>query len=186
MSLPLAVHGRTGPWSVLGRILSGKPVIVHGDGSSLWTITHNTDFAKAFVGLMGNPAAYGEKYHITSDTAVTWNEIYRLIGEAAGVEPKIIHVPTDFLVACDNISLGLRAALQGDKTHSAVFDNTKIRTLVPEFICTTDPRTGLSMSVSRFLSNKSLQKDDPKFEAWCDRIVSDYTRSEMECSISAE
>ena len=108
----------------------GAKVIVTGDGTSIWTVTHNTDFAKGLVGLLGKPAAIGEDFHITSDEALDWNQIYTLIGEAAGVEPDIIHVPSDGMVAADPEMAG---GLLGDKIYSTVFDNSKLRSVVPDF-----------------------------------------------------
>jgi nucleoside-diphosphate-sugar epimerase len=117
-----------GHWTVVERMRQGKPVVVHGDGTSLWTITHHTDFARAFVGLLGRREAIGEAFHITGDEAPAWNQIYADIAEAAGVEPLLVHGPSDAIAAVDE---EFGDSLLGDKAHSMVFDNTKIRTLVP-------------------------------------------------------
>lgn len=122
-----------GGYTAFKRLLDGRPIIVHGDGTSLWTLTHNTDFAKGFVGLLGQPAALGEAYHVTSDEWLTWDAITHMVAAAAGVEPRIVHVPSDAVAALD---AGWGASLLGDKAHSMVFDNSKVRRLVPDFTCT--------------------------------------------------
>jgi len=167
-SVPLAVHGRKGSWQVISRILQGKPVIIHGDGSSLWTLTHSSDFAKAFVGLMANPAAIGESVHITSDESLTWDAIYDIIGRALGVSVKKVHVATDFLAACDP---ELRGSLLGDKAHSVVFDNSKIKRLVPGFTATMRFDQGVRLSLDYLLSHPELQVEDEAFDRFCDKII---------------
>jgi len=117
-----------GGWTAVDRMRRGEPVVVHGDGTSLWTLTHHTDFARDFVPLLGNPRTLGEAFHITSDDVLTWDQIARALGAAAGAEPHIVHVPSDAIAAAD---AHWGAALLGDKAHSAVFDNSKIRSLVP-------------------------------------------------------
>ena len=109
---------------------SGKKVVVHGDGTSLWTLTHHADFAVGFVGLLGNPHALGETFQITSDEWLSWNQIYEIVAQAAGAEPRLVHVPSDLIAAFDP---ELGAGLLGDKAHSMIFDNSKIRRLVPDF-----------------------------------------------------
>ena len=118
----------SGGWTSLARMLAGKPVIVHGDGTSLWTVTHNTDFARAFVPLLGHPRTYGEAFHITSDDVLTWDQIAYALGTALGVTPRLVHVPSDVIAAHDP---EWGAGLLGDKTHSMVFDNAKIKSVVP-------------------------------------------------------
>ena len=166
--LPVAVHGRKGAWQVIDRILKGKPVIVHGDGSSLWTLTHSDDFAKAFCGIMGNPLAIGETFNITSDESLTWNQIYDRIGAALGKEVIKYHVATDFLSACDPEYIG---TLAGDKSNTVVFDNAKIKRLVPEYIATIGFDEGARRCVRYLLDNPIAQVPDPDFDAFCDRIV---------------
>jgi len=117
-----------GGWTAVDRMRRGEPVVVHGDGTSLWTLTHHIDFARDFVPLLGNPRTLGEAFHITSDDVLTWDQIARALGAAAGAEPHIVHVPSDAIAAAD---ADWGAALLGDKAHSAVFDNSKIRSLVP-------------------------------------------------------
>ncbi len=169
--VPVSLHGKKGSWQVLERIRSGKPVIVHGDGLSLWTFTHNTDFAKAFVGLMDNPHAIGEAVHITSDETVTWNAAFASIGAALGVEPNLVHIPSEFLAAFNPELLG---SLLGDKANSVVFDNTKIKTLVPGFCAQVRFNQGVKRSVEYVTSHAECQIPDPDFDAWCDRVISAY------------
>ncbi|NTV37196.1 MAG: SDR family oxidoreductase, partial [Anaerolineaceae bacterium] len=122
-----------GGFTVLDRMLKGKPVIVHGDGTSIWTLTHNKDFAKGLVGLLGNSHAIGETFHITSDEWLSWNQIHLILAKAAGVEAKLVHVPSDLIAAYDR---RIGDSLLGDKSHSAIFDNSKIKRVVPEFSAT--------------------------------------------------
>jgi nucleoside-diphosphate-sugar epimerase len=117
-----------GGWTSLRRMLAGKPVIVHGDGTSLWTVTHHTDFARAFVPLLGHPRTVGEAFHITSDDVLTWDQIAHALGRALGVSPRVVHVPSDVIAARDP---AWGAGLLGDKAHSMVFDNAKVKSVVP-------------------------------------------------------
>lgn len=167
-SVPVCIHGKNGSWQVLERILCGKPVIVHGDGLSLWTFTHNTDFARAFVGLMGNPHAVGEAVHITGDEVITWNAAFAAIGRALGVAPNLVHISSDFLAACNPELLG---SLLGDKANSVVFDNTKIKTLVPGFCARVRFDQGVRQSVEYVTSHPECRVPDPDFDAWCDRVI---------------
>lgn len=168
-SVPLGVHGKKGSYQVIKRMLEGKPVIIHGDGTSLWTITHNSDFAKGFIGLMGNPHAIGEAFHITSDESVTWNQIYETIADALGVELKPYHVSSDFLA--DVSDYDLTGSLTGDKAQSVVFDNSKIKRIVPEFKATVHVEQGIRNTVEYVLSHPECQIADPDFDFWCDRII---------------
>jgi nucleoside-diphosphate-sugar epimerase len=124
----LAVNSWQKSYTALDRMRRGKKVIVPGDGSSLWVITHNSDFAQGLVGLLGHQQATGHAFHITSDEVLTWDQIYRITSEAAGIEPNLIHIASDFLIACHPDELG---SLTGDKSSSVVFDNTKIKRFVP-------------------------------------------------------
>ena len=119
-----------GGYTTVARMRAGKPVVVHGDGTSLWTMTHHKDFAVGFVGLLGNPQAIGQSFQITSDESLSWNQIYTIVAQAAGVEPQLVHVPSDMIARLDP---EWGASLLGDKAHSMVFDNSKIRKLVPQF-----------------------------------------------------
>ncbi len=168
-SVPLGVHGDKGSWQVVKRMLEGKPVIIHGDGTSLWTMTHNSDFAKAFVGLMGNIHAIGESFQITSDESVTWNQIYKAIADTLGVEFKPYYVPSDFLHAVSNYDF--EGSLIGDKANSVVFDNTKLKRAVPSFVATVRYDQGIRMTIENVLAHKELQQEDKEFDEWCDRVI---------------
>jgi len=166
--VPVSIYGANGQWQVLKRMLEGKPVLVHGDGLSLWTVTHSDDFAKGFVGLLGNIHAIGEAMHITSDESLTWNQIYVLIGRALGVEPNIYHVTSDFLIA---LNPGYEGNLLGDKAYSVVFDNSKIKRLVPDFCANIRFGMGVKWSVENYLSKPKMQRDDAAFDLFCDGVV---------------
>jgi len=168
-SIPLGVHGARGSWSVAKRMLAGKPVIIHGDGTSLWTMTHSRDFAKGFIGLMGNIHAIGEAVNITSDESVTWNQIYSIIADALGVELEAIHVSSSFLDACSDYDF--RGGLLGDKANTVVFDNAKLKRLVPDFVATTRLDQGMRETVAHILAHPELQQEDPDFDQWCDRVA---------------
>lgn len=166
--VPLAIHGKNGGWQVLERMKQGKPVIVHGDGLTLWTFTYNEDFAKGFCGLMGNPHALGQTVHITGDEAITWNDAYETIGRALGVKPNIVHIPSDFLAAFNPELLG---SLLGDKAYCAVFDNSKIKRLVPGFRADIRFDEGVGRCVAYLSEHPELRVPDPEFDTWCDRVV---------------
>ncbi|MDR3342842.1 MAG: SDR family oxidoreductase [Treponema sp.] len=168
-SVPLGVHGKHGSWQVIKRLLGGKPVIIHGDGTSLWTITHNSDFADAFTGLMGNIHAIGEAVQITSDETLTWNQIYEAIARALGVPLQAVHISSEFLGLCG--SYNFIGGLLGDKANSVVFDTTKLKRLVPGFITTKRFDQGIRETIAYILSHPECQKEDPEFDAWCDRVI---------------
>jgi len=168
-SIPLGVHGSKGTWQVAKRMLENKPVIIHGDGTSLWTMTHNGDFAKGFIGLMGNIHAIGEAVHITSDESVTWNQIYEIIADALGVKLNAVHVASSFLDACSTEDY--RGGLLGDKANTVVFDNAKLKLLVPDFVATTRLDQGMRRTIKHILAHPELQTEDPEFDAWCDKVV---------------
>jgi nucleoside-diphosphate-sugar epimerase len=167
-SIPVAVHGDKGSWQVIDRILKGKPVIIPGDGTSLWTLTYNSDFAKAFVGIMGNGAALGEAINITSDEVLTWNRIYDCIGEALGVEVKKVHISTDFLVKCNP---DFEGGLLGDKSNCTFFDNSKVKRLVPDFVAALRFEQGVRLCVEHIMAHPELQVADEEFNKFCDNIV---------------
>lgn len=170
-SVPLGLHGPNGGYQVVKRMLEGKKVIIHGDGTSLWTMTHNSDFAKGFVGLMGNVHAIGEAVQITGDETLTWNQIYRVIADALGVELHACYVSSEFIAASAPESWDLRGALLGDKSNSVVFDNTKLKRLVPDFTATVRFDQGVRWAVDYVLSHPECQKEDPEFDRWCDRVI---------------
>ena len=161
-----------GRYTALHRMRQGKPIIIHGDGSSLWTLTHNTDFAKGLVGLLGNPAAIGHAIHITSDELLTWNQIAELLADALGVTANIVHVPSDFIAKFD---AEWGAGLLGDKAHSVIFDNSKIKRLVPDFVCTVPFARGAQEIVDWYLADPSRQQVDAAFDALVDRIIAAQT-----------
>ena len=168
-NIPVGAHGDNGSWQVIKSMLDGKPVIVHGDGSSLWTVTHNSDFAKGFIGLMGNVHAIGESYHITSDESLTWNQIYKLTADALGVEYKPYYVPSDFLHAVSHYDY--RGGLIGDKANSVVFDNSKLKRAVPDFCASVRFDMGVKKAVEYILSHEECQQPDEEFDLWCDKVI---------------
>ncbi|NOU72901.1 NAD-dependent epimerase/dehydratase family protein [Paenibacillus sp. LMG 31458] len=168
-SIPLGVHGSKGTWQVAKRMLENKPVIIHGDGTSLWTMTHNSDFAKGFIGLMGNIHAIGESVHITSDETVTWNQIYEVIADVLGVKLKAVHVSSEFLAACSKEDY--RGGLLGDKANSVVFDNSKLKRLVPEFVASTRFDQGIRQTIAYILTHPEHQTEDKEFDSWCDKVI---------------
>ena len=171
--IPVCLHGANGSYQVIKRILDGKPVIVPGDGSTWWTVTHNADFAKGFVGLMGNAHAIGEAFHITSDESLTWNSIYDIIGGILGRKVIKAHVSTDMLCKFEPAWEG---GLTGDKCVSLRFDNSKIKRIVPEFCATTRFDQGAVQTLEYILSHTECQILDPEFDALCDRIISAVER----------
>lgn len=168
-SVPLGVHGDKGSFQVIKRMLAGKPVIIHGDGSSLWTMTHNSDFAKGFIGLMGNIHAIGEAFQITSDESLTWNQIYQTIAHCLGVPIRACYVPSAFLDAAGPYDF--TGSLIGDKANSVVFDNSKLKRAVPGFHSTVRFDEGVKETLAYVLSHPECQTEDPAFDAWCDKIV---------------
>jgi nucleoside-diphosphate-sugar epimerase len=157
-----------GGWTVVDRMLRGQKVVVHGDGTSLWTLTHHSDFAKGFVGLLGNNHVIGDAIQITSDEWLSWNQIFEIVARAAGTTAKIVHVPSDMIAAYDP-SWG--AGLLGDKTHSMIFDNSKIKRLVPEFTCTVPFTRGAEEILAWYNADPTRQKVDDQFNQLCDRMI---------------
>ena len=168
-SVPLGVHGDKGSFQVLKRMLEGKPVIIHGDGTSLWTMTHNTDFAKGYVGLMGNPHAIGEAFQITNDETLTWNQIYSTIARCLGVELKPYYVSSYFQAATGKYDM--LGSLIGDKANSEVFDNRKLKAAVPDFRPTVRFEQGVAEAIANVMAHPELQQEDPAFDAWCDQVI---------------
>lgn len=155
-------------FTVPRRMLDGRRVIVHGDGQSLWTLTHSRDFAVGLVGLLGNPAAIGEAVQITGDEALTWDSIHATIGAALGAAPKIVHVPSDFIAAVDP---DRGARFLGDKAYSAIFDCSKLKRLVPEFRTTVSFHEGMRESAAWYLADPARQRVDPEVDASIDAIL---------------
>ena len=172
--VPLAINSWEKQFTAVARMRRGKPLIIPGDGLTLWTMTHNSDFAKALVGLLGDPGTTGHAFHITSDEALTWNDIYAQTAAAAGVaEPKFVHIASDFLIACDP---GMAGPLLGDKSNVAVFDNTKIKRFVPDFVATVPYREGIARTIAALDADPARQKVDEALEAHWDKIIAAYER----------
>ena len=146
-------------------------MIVPGDGSSLWVVTHNTDFAKGLVGLLGHEQAVGHGFHITSDEVLSWDQLYRIVGAAAGVEPRIVHIPSDFIVAC---LPNMEGSLIGDKSVSVVFDNSKIKRFVPDYVATTRFDQGIRRSLAWFDADSSRKLIDAEANAAWDKLIAAY------------
>jgi len=161
-----------GGWTVLGRMLAGKPVIVHGDGTSLWTLTHHDDFARAFVPLLGHPRTIGEAIHITSDDVLTWNQIADTLANALGVAARLVHVPSDAIAAADP---EWGAGLLGDKAHSMVFDNAKLRGLVPGWRAVIPFEQGAREIVEWYLADQARQVTDTGLDATMDKLAAAWT-----------
>ncbi|HNR47271.1 MAG TPA: SDR family oxidoreductase [Anaerolineaceae bacterium] len=166
-----------GGWTVVDRMRRGLPVIVHGDGTSLWTLTHHADFARGFVPLLGNPRAIGESFHITSDEWLTWDQIHRIIAHAAGApEPRLVHVPSDWIARFDP---EWGAGLLGDKAHSMIFDNTKIRRLAPDYVATIPFARGAAEIIAWYDADPARRQVDAAFNALCDRMIAAAERAQV-------
>ena len=171
--VPLAVNSWARPYTAIARMRLGRPLIVPGDGTSLWTITHNSDFAKAFVGLLGRPQAIGQAFNIMSDEVLTWDEIYRQVAAAAGAEARIVHIASDFIAEC---LPEMRGTLIGDKAVSAVFDTTKIKRFVPGFRATTPFAEGIRRTLAWFYSDPARQQVDSEMDDRWERLIAAYER----------
>jgi len=158
----------SGGWTDLARMRRGAPVVVHGDGTTSWTLTHSSDFALAFAGLIGRPEVVGDSFHITSDEAPTWNQIYTWLGAALGVEPTLVHVASDTIArAIPELAPGIL----GDKVNTALFDNSKIKSVVPEFRARVPFAQGASEIVDWYLSHEERQISNPRLDEGFDRLV---------------
>ena len=169
--VPLSVHGLKGSWQVLKRMMEGKPVIVHGDGSSLWTLTWNEDFARGFIGLLGNPQAIGESFQIMSDESLTWNQIYQTVADALGVPFKPYYVASDFLAAVAPAAYDFEGNLLGDKAATVVFDCSKLKRVVPGFCATTRFDQGVRYALAYLRNHPEAQIEDSEFDSWCDQVI---------------
>ncbi|WP_040846095.1 NAD-dependent epimerase/dehydratase family protein [Treponema maltophilum] len=176
-SVPLGLHGKEGSWQVVRRMLDGKSVIIHGDGTSLWTMTHSRDFARALCALVCNARAVGETVQITGDESLTWNQIYGFIVGAAGVPLRAVHISSDFLIKAGALALTQSGAydfngtLLGDKAHSVVFDNAKLKRLTNGFCSQIRFEDGVRETIHHILKHPELQRLDPEFDAWCDKVI---------------
>lgn len=182
--VPLVLNSWSQSYTAIARMRAGKPLVVPGDGLSLWTITHNSDFAKGLVGLIGHAGAIGHAVHITSDEALTWNQIFVATAEAAGVaSPRLVHIASDFITTCFPETTG---TLLGDKSHSAIFDNTKLKRLVPDYVATTRYRDGIANTIRWFDADQGRQTIDVAVDARTDRLIAAYERgleaARVECS----
>jgi len=169
--IPAVVVNNKMPMTIIDRIRNGKKVIVPGDGTSLWVMTHNTDFAKGFVGLLGNQKAVGEKFHITSDEILTWDQIIKTIGGLINIEPNIVHIPSDLI---NHYAPNIGEGLLGDKSTSVVFDNSKIKKYVPDFECTVNYKEGITRSLKWIESHPKYCGIDHESNAVIDKIISKY------------
>jgi nucleoside-diphosphate-sugar epimerase len=172
--IPICVGSWAHPWTAIDRMRRGLPLIVPGDGTSLWTLTWNADFAGGFVGLLGREEWAGHAFHITSDEVLSWNAIYDAAARAAGVEPKFVHVPSRLIAAYDPPGA---AGLIGDKAHSVVFDNSKIKRAVPDFVCTTPFAEGVRRAIAWFEADPRRQSIDHAANEMWDRILLGYARA---------
>jgi nucleoside-diphosphate-sugar epimerase len=174
--IPVAI-GSWEDFTIVERMRRGGTVIIHGDGTSLWTITHSQDFAKGFVGLMGNMQSIGHSFHITSDELLNWNQIYQAVAEAAGVDLKALHISTDFICReADKIGQEwMRGNLLGDKANSAIFDNTKIKRFVPDYVATIPFREGIKKTVAWFDAHPERIRIDDENNRLMDAILAAYS-----------
>ncbi|WP_424952554.1 SDR family oxidoreductase [Deinococcus sp.] len=157
-----------GGYTVVRRMRQGRPVVVHGDGTSLWVLTHHRDFALGFVGLLGNPHALGEAYQITGDEWLSWNQIFETVARAAGTTARLVHVPSELIAAYDP---GWGAGLLGDKAHSMVFDNSKIKRLVPEYRATIPFHQGAQEIMAWYDADPARQVVDEALDGLMDQLV---------------
>ena len=170
--IPLGVHGKKGFWQVIKRMMDGKPVIIQGDGTSLWHLTFNEDFAVGFTALIGNRHAIGEAFQITGDEVLTWNQIYATIADALGVELKPYYVSSEFLSSAgDKYGFDFEGSLTGDKSVSVVFDNSKLKRLAPDMKTTVPFHKGVRIALGYVLDHPECRVEDPEFDRWCDRVI---------------
>jgi len=163
-----------GGWTVIERMRRGQEIVVHGDGTSLWTLTHHADFAKGFVGLLGHPQAIGDSFHITSDEVLTWNQIHEILAAAAGTTARIVHVPSDAILAEDD---RWGRSLLGDKAHSVIFDNSKLRALVPGFTPTIPFFRGAREIIDWHDADPERRRIETDTDALIDRLVDRFRAS---------
>ena len=168
--IPVAV-GAWDKFTIVDRMRKSLPVIVHGDGTSLWALTHAEDFAVGFLGLLGHPGALGQPFHITSDERLTWNEIYQAIGAAVGVEPNIVHIASDFIA---KVAPEYRGTLIGDKSWSVIFDNSKIKATVPEYQAVIPFHQGIKRTIAQFEADPVRSRVVPEDHAEIERILQTY------------
>lgn len=171
--VPLVFNSWQKSYTAVDRMIRGQKLIVPGDGTSLWVVTHNTDFAKGLIGLLGHQQALGHAFHITSDEVLTWDQLFRIVGAAVGVEPKLVHIPSDFIVACVPEKEG---TLIGDKSVSVVFDNSKIKRFVPGYCATTSFAQGVRQSLAWFQADPDRKVIDDALNATHDKLIAAYEK----------
>ena len=172
--IPLVGASWSHPYAVIDRMKQGKKVVIPGDGTSLWVLTWNADFAKGLIGLLGNDRTIGEAFHITSDEVLTWNQIVLEVYQALGLEPNVIHISSEMIIRHDPDKLG---TLLGDKVNSIVFDNHKIKRFVPEFLCEVNWAQGLRRSLTWFESHPEFQTIDQEMNNQWDRIIAAHEKA---------
>ena len=170
-AVPLGVHGLKGSWQVVKRIMEGRPVLIQGDGSSLWTMTWNEDFARGFIGLLGNPHAIGEAFQIMNDETLTWTQIYQTVANVLGVELKPYYVSSSFLAEVAPKAYDMEGSLLGDKAVSVVFDCSKLKRAVPGFQARVRFEEGIRRTINYILKHPELQEEDLDFDHWCDQVI---------------
>ena len=173
-SIPFSLESPKGSWPVIKRMLEGKPIIQPGDGSSLWVITLNEDFAKGYTGLVGNPHAIGESVHITTDEVLTWDQMAQTVAEALNVPYKPYYIPTDVIAA---LAPGVAEGLNGDKRHSVIYDNSRLKKLVPDYCATVTWREGVRRALEVIMADERLRPEDPEFDNWCDTMIEIYDKA---------
>jgi nucleoside-diphosphate-sugar epimerase len=174
--IPVVIGGWT-EYTIIDRMKKGKKIIIHGDGTSLWTVTHAEDFARGFVGLLGHQQATGHAFHITSDEILTWDQIYQAVADAAGCDLKPVHIASDFLVQCD---ASLRGTLLGDKAMSVIFDNSKIKRFVPGFVATIPFHDGIQRTLAWFHEDPARQVVNRETDALLDRLIGAYEKNALQ------
>ncbi len=173
--IPVSIGGFT-EYTIIDRLRKGQKIIVHGDGTSLWTNTHAEDFAKGFIGLIGHQQAIGDVFHITSDELLTWNQIYEAVADAVGVKPNIVHIPSDFIVSFNE---SWRGDLLGDKSHSVIFDNSKIKRFVPGFSCTIPFKEGIKKTIKWFEADPARMIINKSTNDIIDKIINAYEKNRI-------
>jgi nucleoside-diphosphate-sugar epimerase len=175
--IPLVLNSWERSYTAVDRMIRGQKLIVPGDGTSLWVITHNSDFAKGLVGLLGHRQAIGHTFHITSDEVLTWDQMFRTVGDAVGVEPQLVHISSDFIAACLPEKKG---TLIGDKSVSVVFDNSKVKRFVPEYRATTSFAEGIRRSLAWFNADAARKQIDSQVNAAMDKLIGLYEKGMSE------
>jgi nucleoside-diphosphate-sugar epimerase len=171
--VPLVLNSWQKSYTAVDRMIRGQKLVVPGDGTSLWVVTHNTDFAKGLAGLLGNSQAIGHSFHITSDEVLTWDQLFRIVGSAVGVEPQLVHIPSDFIYSCLPEKKG---TLIGDKSVSVVFDNSKIKRFVPGYMATTGFAEGVRRSLAWFNADSSRKQIDEPVNTYQDKLIAAYEK----------